>query len=81
MSTSSEPQAEWLGSVFWERLDLLEQRHQRLQTQHEGARRGLEKLASGESHDLLLAWERYCAVIAELDQTAMEFEELRTRAT
>jgi hypothetical protein len=77
MSASEDRQAEWLGQGFWERLDRLEGRHQRLQAAHDSARRGLERLRSHETDELRSAWRRYCEVIAELDQTTAEFEVLR----
>ena len=81
MSTTSESQAEWLGSGFWDQLDLLEKRHQRVREQHESARRGLEALGSSEDADFIVAWQRYCTVIEELDQATTDFEQLRTRTS
>jgi DNA repair exonuclease SbcCD ATPase subunit len=78
MSALEEQRAEWLGAQFWERLDRLEGRHQRIQSQHEAVRRGLERVTPGEAAELRSAWRRYCEVIAELEQTAAEFESLRT---
>jgi hypothetical protein len=80
MSASEQQRAEWLDPGFWERLDRLEGRHQRVQAQHEDARRGLERLAPQEADELRQAWRRYCEVIAELDRTSAEFEALRTCA-
>jgi len=77
MSASEQRRAEWLEPSFWERLDQLEGRHQRVQSDHDRARRGLERLASGEAEELRHAWQRYCEVIAELDRTTAEFEALR----
>ena len=78
MSASEEQRAEWLGSQFWDRLDRLEDRHQRVQSEHETVRRNLERLTPREADELRLAWRRYCEVIAELDQTTAEFEAFRT---
>ena len=75
MSASESSRADWLDNSFWERLDLLEARHQRLQSEHESVRRGLE---SAQTDTLREAWERYCEVIAELDQATAELEVLRT---
>jgi hypothetical protein len=80
MSASECQRAEWLDPVFWERLDRLEGRHQRVQSEHDSARRGLERLTPLEAEELRRAWRRYCEVIAELDETTAEFEALRTRA-
>jgi hypothetical protein len=78
MSASEEQRAEWLGSHFWDRLDRLEGRHQRVQSQHEAVRRNLERVTPREADELRQAWRRYCEVIAELEQTTAEFEALRT---
>jgi hypothetical protein len=77
MSASEQQRAEWLDPGFWERLDKLEGRHQRAQVEHDKARRGLERLTPGEIEELHCAWQRYCEVIAELDQTTAEFELLQ----
>jgi hypothetical protein len=77
MSASEQQRAEWLESGFWERLDRLERSHQRVQADHDSARRGLERLTSAEIEEVRRAWNRYCEVIAELDQTTAEFEALR----
>ena len=61
----------------WQRLQALEGRHQRIQSEHDDARRGLERLAAGDAAQLRAAWRRYCEVIAELDRTTSEFEGLR----
>jgi hypothetical protein len=79
MSALEEQRAEWLGSQFWDRLDRLEGRHQRIQSEHEVVRRGLERVTAGEAAELRHAWRRYCEVIAELEQTTAEFESLRTQ--
>ena len=78
MSASQEQRAEWLDPEFWERLDRLESRHQRIQTEHEQARRGLERVTPREAEELRNAWRRYCEVIDELDKTTSELEALRT---
>jgi hypothetical protein len=77
MSASEHQRAEWLEPGFWERLDRLEGHHQRIQAEHDTARRGLERLTASESEELRSAWRRYCEVIAELDKTTAEFEALR----
>ena len=80
MSASEAQRAEWLDSRFWDRLDSLEGRHQRIQSEHEALRRGLERVTHEEAAELHAAWRRYCEVIAELDRTTAELEVLRTRA-
>ena len=68
----------WLGESFWARLNRVEADHQRLQKEHECAGRDLEQRArSAEFQDV---WQRYCRIIAELDRTTAELEQLRTRA-
>ncbi len=79
MSASEGTRAEWLDSRFWERLDTLEGRHQRIQSEHEALRRGLERVTHEEAAELHAAWRRYCEVIAELDRTAAELETLRLK--
>lgn len=78
MSASEEQRAEWLDPEFWERLDRLEIRHQKIQTEHESARRGLERVTPREAEELRTAWRRYCEVIDELDKTTAELEALRS---
>ena len=80
MSASESSRAEWLDNSVWERLDLLEARHQRLQTEHDVARRDLESVRTADVSELRKAWERYCAVIADLDSTTAELEVLRNGA-
>jgi hypothetical protein len=77
MSASEEQRAEWLGTTFWDRLDRLEGRHQRIQSEHESVRRSLERVTPREADELRHAWRRYCEVIAELEQTTAEFEAFR----
>ena len=79
MSASEQSRAEWLDPKFWERLDLLEARHQQIQSQHEALRRGLERIRGDEAFELRQAWERYCEVIAELDRATADIEMLRTQ--
>jgi hypothetical protein len=80
MSASEDIRADWHDPCFLERLDNLEGRHQRIQSEHDLVRRGLERVTHLEAAELRAAWRRYCEVIAELDRTTAEFEALRTRA-
>lgn len=80
MSASQEQRAEWLDAAFWERLARLDGRHQKIQSEHDSARRNLDRVTAREAEELLSAWRRYCEVIAELDRTTAEFETLRTHA-
>jgi len=77
MSASVEQGDQWLDPGFWERLDRLELRHKRAQSEHESALRGLSRLTPSEAEQLRQAWLRYCEVIAELDRATAEFESLR----
>jgi hypothetical protein len=80
MSASEQQRAEWLDPRFWDRLDRLESHHQRIQSEHNEARRGLERLPPEESGELREAWRRYCEAIVELERTTAEFEALRSGA-
>jgi broad specificity phosphatase PhoE len=77
MSAPEGQRDEGLDPGFWERLERLERRHWRIQWEHELARRGLKRLPPGEAEKLHQAWQRYCEVIAELDQATAAFESLR----
>ena len=81
MSVSFEQDGpDWLDASFWDRLNQLETRHQRVQFQHELFRRDLDAATRREDAELREVWQRYCDVIAELDRTTAEFETLRARA-
>ena len=69
----------WLRDLFWSKLNHLERHHLDVQSRHEVARRGLDAVHRSRSTDLFDAWLRYCEVIAELDRTTAELEQLRTR--
>jgi len=79
MSESDSTCPAWPDTQFWDQIDSLESRHQRIQSEHETVRRGLERVGRDEAAELRRAWERYCEVIAELDRATAEFEVLRTR--
>jgi hypothetical protein len=81
MSASERQRAEWLDAGFWERLERLEGRHRRALSEHERAQRGMERLPASEAAELHQAWQRYCEVIAELDEATAEIESLRTCAS
>jgi len=80
MSTSQQQRADRLDAQFWERLDRLESEHRRLQSDHEAARRRLDRTDPQETQEIRAAWQRYCEVIAELDRTTAEFDALRGSA-
>ncbi len=79
MDTSQE-RAGRLDEQFWERLDRLENEHRRLQSEHESARRRLDRADPREAQEVRDAWDQYCEVIAELDRTTQEFDALRGNA-
>jgi hypothetical protein len=81
MSASERQRAEWLDAGFWERLERLEGRHRRAQSEHERAQRRVQRLPPEDAEELHEAWQRYCEVIAELDQATAEIESLRTCAS
>ena len=81
MSASERQRAEWLDPGFWDRLERLEGRHKRAQSEHESAQHTLERLTPREVEELREAWQRYCEVIAELDRATAEIETLRTCAS
>jgi hypothetical protein len=81
MSALESERPEWLDPGFWERLEQLEWRRRRAQSEHERAQRGLKRLPPDEAEELHQAWQRYCEVIAELDQATAEIELLRTCAS
>ena len=81
VSAPQAHRADWLDGEFWDRLDRLESRHKRLRSEHEIARRCLDRVASVEVRELQDAWLRYCAVIAELDRTTDEFAALNASRT
>jgi hypothetical protein len=77
MSAVITTQTTWLNADFWELLDRIEGRHSRAQSDHESARRRLERVDPKLSSEIQEAWARYCEVIAELDRAAGELEQLR----
>lgn len=80
MNAAAASCADWLDQQFFDRLEKLESHHQRIQSEHDAVRRGLERLNADEVAELKAAWHRYCEVIAELDHTTAEIEALRAHA-
>jgi len=78
MSASDRPRAQWPEAGFWEQFDRLETHHQRLHSEHDRARRELERLSGREADEVRRVWRHYCEVIAELDRATNEFEVLRS---
>ena len=76
---AEERSALWLRDPFWSRLTQVEGQHLRLQSQHEAMRRELTAIPSARASGFQDVWQRYCAVIRELDMTTAELESLRTR--
>lgn len=63
---------------FWDRLRVLEARHQSLQQEQERLCRALDEATLMQTaDDLREAWTQYCRVIAELEGTAEQFAYLR----
>ena len=84
MRALERQRAEWLDAGFWkrlERLERLESRHRRAQSEHERAQRWMQRLPPDDAQELHEAWQRYCEVIAELDQASAEIESLHTCAS
>ena len=81
MSALERQRAEWLDAGFWERLERFESRHRRARSEHERAQRWMQRLPPDDAQELHEAWQRYCEVIAELDQASAEIESLRTCAS
>jgi len=80
MNANARVATTWPESRFLEQLQRLEDRHQRVQSEHEAARRRLEGLTPDAADELRAAWRRYCEVIAELEHTTAELELLCARA-
>jgi hypothetical protein len=80
MSASQGERADRVEAQFWDRLDRLESEHRRLQSEHEFARRKLDRADPRETQEIRDAWRHYCEVIAELDRTTAEFDVLRGSA-
>jgi hypothetical protein len=69
----------WLRDPFWIRLNYVEGLHLSLQSKHEAVRRELTAIPSTRNTGFQDVWQRYCAIIRELDLTTAELEALRTR--
>jgi hypothetical protein len=70
----------WLDAQLFDRLHYLEGRHQRIQSEHDAARRRLERSSPENAGELRDAWRCYCEVIAELEHATVEIEILCARA-
>ena len=78
MSAAREEVSAGLADSVWERLRSLEDDHQRIQLNHERARRSLDvAVASADRNELGAVWDIYRAVIAELDKVTERIEALR----
>jgi hypothetical protein len=78
---SEGPGVQWLDADVWEHLEQLEGRYRLSQWEHRLAQRELQQVPYGTSEALLLAWLRYCRMVAELERTTAEIEGLRTRVS
>jgi hypothetical protein len=79
MSATNTVSCAWLDAQFYQQLHRLEGRHQQIQSEHEVARRRLERLQPADADELRSAWRSYCEVIAELEHTTAELELLSAR--
>jgi len=80
MSASQGERADRPEAQFWAQLDRLEGEHRRVLSEHESARRKLDRANPREVQEIRDAWRHYCEVIAELDRTTAEFDLLRRSA-
>lgn len=62
---------------FWGRLSELEAKHQKIQNEHEVARRALDGASRERVEELKRVWCAYCRVIEQLDETAAALEYLQ----
>jgi hypothetical protein len=67
----------WLDEDFWVLLLAQEHQHERLQVEHEAARRRLDRLRREDVDELQRAWAAYRLLIDELDRTSAALERLR----
>jgi len=77
MNATTEPRLELHDPGFWDHLARLEAWRRRVQSDHESARRQLDRVDPKATTELHQAWLRYCDVIEELDRSTGEFELLR----
>jgi hypothetical protein len=80
MSAPDTASSAGLDAQFYEQLHRLEGRHQQIQSEHEAARRQLERLSPADADELRGAWRRYCEVIAELEHTTAQIGLVCARA-
>jgi hypothetical protein len=80
MSSSGSSVPAGLDERSFDLLQRLEGRHRRIQSEHEVARRSLERLELGATDELRGAWRKYCEVTAELDHVSAEITALYTRS-
>lgn len=78
MSASESPRSDLFAPPVWDDLKRLEGRHRELQREHDLVRRRLDQVTTDEAGELRTAWQDYCEVIAELDETTAALEHLRT---
>lgn len=78
MSAARDEVSASLAESVWERLRSLEDDHQRIQLNHERARRSLDSaVATADRNELRAVWDIYRAVIAELEKATERIEALR----
>jgi hypothetical protein len=78
MSAAQEEVAACLSEQAWQRLVNLEALHRDLQKNHERVLRTLDEIAlSAERAELLIVWNQYRAVVADLSRITEDIGSLR----
>jgi len=70
----------WESDEVWNRFELLEERHRRLQAAYDVARRSLDTASPRTSARLRLAWCEFHAAVTQLGQTVDEISRLHAEA-
>jgi hypothetical protein len=73
---------EWLADRTWQQLLNLETVHREIQHSHERVTRTLDEAAmSSDRRDLMIAWNQYRSVVADLSRVTEEMGSLRLVGT
>jgi len=73
MSAAREEMSQCVADDGWQRLLQLESRHREIQNHYDRTVRRLDEAAlSCDRRDLLLAWNQYRSVVADLSSVARE---------
>lgn len=82
MSAAREDISARLSELAWNRLQSLETLHGQIQLQHERVIRSLDTVAQyPDDRELMIAWNRYRAVDADLSEITEEIGSLRLITT